>query len=110
MPVWHVSVCPLRNGRVSERKLRPIALKHLAPVGDREHEWSEVGPTAYHVRRRLTPEELVMVGGAVDCRGTAEGLVRFYNIRHQLSEEMLAFAMRELGTAASRSTADVPPA
>lgn len=33
-------------------------------------EWIEDRPVAYHIRRRLTPGEQVLVGEVVDVRGT----------------------------------------
>lgn len=35
-------------------------------------EWSEWTGVAFHLRRRLTPDEQARVGDAVDLRGTAE--------------------------------------
>jgi hypothetical protein len=43
-------------------------------------EWHEDSPRAYHVRRRLTPDEQKLVGDVLDLRGTAEArdrLARF---------------------------------
>ena len=49
----------------------------LKGVGSAEvGEWHENRPLAYHVRRRLTPTEEVVVGPAIDIRGTDEAINR----------------------------------
>lgn len=54
-----------------------IALDELAGVGDPTlGEWHEWTGKAYHVRRRLTPEEQQSVGPVVDVRRTEEGFGR----------------------------------
>lgn len=52
--------------------LRVAALQALEGVGDNRHEWEEWTGRAFHIRRRLTPEEQEYVGPAVDIRGTDE--------------------------------------
>lgn len=49
----------------------------LSGVGDaRLGEWTEWTGRAYHVRRRLTPDEQVEIGEVIDVRGTTEGTER----------------------------------
>ena len=53
--------------------MRQAAMKALEGVGDSAlGEWEERGEKAYHVRRRLTPEEQVSIGVACDLRGLPE--------------------------------------
>ena len=54
--------------------MREHAMKALDGVGAADlGEWEERGERAYHVRRRLTPEEQASVGEACDVRGTEDG-------------------------------------
>lgn len=60
--MWHVSIA--RHDRRTGRATRTITAEHLERarralhgVGDLEHEWTEHGATAIHVRRRLTAAE-----------------------------------------------------
>lgn len=54
--------------------LRRMALGALSGVGDETlGQWEAMGQTAFHVRRRLTPDEEAQVGAVVDVRGTPEG-------------------------------------
>ncbi len=64
--------------RPHKLELRGRALIALAGVGDsRLGEWHEWSGYAYHVRRRLSAEEQLVVGPAVDCRGTDEWQKRY---------------------------------
>jgi len=74
-------------------------MRHLAAVGDRGHEWHEWTGHAYHVRRRLTAAEQLLVGDAVDLRGTAEGRLRFERLREQLPALAVRMAEQELSEA-----------
>lgn len=59
--------------RLAERTLCSMAIGALRGVGDATlGEWLEMGATAFHVRRRLTAEEQLLVGDVVDVRGTPE--------------------------------------
>lgn len=83
--------------RLRSPALRCLALRHLAGVGDRAHEWAEDTDRAYHVRRRLTPEEQAVIGAVLDLRGTAEGWERFERMRDQLPDLAFRLVLEELG-------------
>jgi len=76
-----------------------LAYRQLEGVGDSTQEWNE-NPNnyAHHLRRRLTVEEQVLVGEAVDCRRTAEAYKRFRDIKNQLPERMQKFAEKEISS------------
>jgi hypothetical protein len=57
--------------------LHSRALKALEGVGDRTHEWHEWSGFAYHIRRRLTPEEVHWPEEVRDIRGTPEAEARY---------------------------------
>lgn len=60
--------------KLVEPTLRRMALSALSGVGDETlGQWEEMGKTAFHLRRRLTPDEAAAVGEVVDVRGTPEG-------------------------------------
>lgn len=66
-PVWHVSVS---RGTAQAQRLKALAI--LFGRGDSARgEWWEVGHLATHLRRRLSADEEVLVGPAVDIRGDA---------------------------------------
>jgi hypothetical protein len=71
-PVWHASAAhPDRKVR------RKAALRALDGVGEKLlGEWHQDSPRAYHVRRRLTPQEQQRVGDVLDLRGTEEARAR----------------------------------
>ena len=49
----------------------------LAGLGDpRAGEWRERGERAFHIRRRLSDREMILVGPAVDIRGSEEARIR----------------------------------
>ena len=48
----------------------------LQGVGDDRREWREWSGVAYHLRRRLTDEEQVAIGEAIDLRGKPEARIR----------------------------------
>lgn len=76
MPVWHASASPLGGLPTRLKSLKALSLGALRGVGDSAHEWHDGTPRAYHVRRRLSPEEVAVVGAAVDLRGTQEAIDR----------------------------------
>jgi hypothetical protein len=66
-PVWHASVA----GPARKAELRSRALLALHGVGaPRDGQWDEWTGRAFHLRRRLTTEEAIQVGGMLDIRGT----------------------------------------
>jgi hypothetical protein len=95
--VWHSSAAPLPGQRLRSGALRMLALRSLADVGDRVYEWDEWTSRAYHVRRRLTPDEQAVVGAVLDLRGTEEGWARWQAMRDHLPEPALRLALEELG-------------
>lgn len=61
----------------TEAVLRPLVEEALKGVGDASRgEWREWTGRAYHIRRRLSEQEQLLVGPAVDIRGTDEALER----------------------------------
>ena len=76
-PVWHCSVAPLR--KVPTKVLERIALKELEGVGApiSGGEWREFTGRAFHIRRRLAPDEEALVGPVVDIRNTEEAKIRW---------------------------------
>lgn len=79
---------------------RRRAVAELAGLGDPElgewHEWSGV---AYHVRRRLSPAEQVLVGEVADIRGTREAVRRAEALGARLAYAAPAIVAHELGPA-----------
>jgi hypothetical protein len=77
------------------RTLERYARAALDGVGDAEAgEWTEAwqrgprpGNKAFHVRRRLTPEEAAQVGDVVDVRGTPEVDRRLAVVRRWLPKD-----------------------
>ena len=68
-PVWHASVAGPGLGRT---QLRNLALGALHGVGaPLLGQWDEWTGRAFHLRRRVRPEEEEIVGGMLDIRGTA---------------------------------------
>lgn len=92
------------NRSPREMLLRDIAMRHLAGVGNRKHEWHEWSGYAYHVRRRLTEEEQKAVGPVIDLRGTDEAKQRLEAIRHLIPTAAVRIALEEI-----QSPAPVPP-
>lgn len=77
---------------LGRRELRRLALRVLDGVGDaRLGQWEEQHG-AYHVRRRLTDREALLVGPVEDVRGTDEAKRRAALIPAQ----MLAHAPAEV--------------
>jgi hypothetical protein len=64
--------------------LRRIALKALEGVGDEAlGQWEEWTGKAFHIRRRLSNEEQLLTGDAIDIRGTSEAIRRVYELPTQ---------------------------
>lgn len=59
-------------------------------------EWQEWSGYAYHVRRRMTSTEQLLVGEAVDLRGTAEAWGRLEACRDEIPAEMVRLALEEI--------------
>lgn len=79
-PVWHASAA-----HADPKTLRILALSALQGVGDSNlGEWEEWTGNAYHVRRRLTNEEMNYTGPAVDVRGTQEAARRLARVSQWL--------------------------
>lgn len=70
--MWHASTASNPMLNLSKDQLRVEALNALEGVGDPHHQWEQWTGRAFHVRRRLTPEEQEFVGPAIDIRGTDE--------------------------------------
>jgi hypothetical protein len=71
-----------------------IAERELRGVGDATlGEWREIGDTAVHLRRRLTPREERQgrIGGVCDVRGTEEFTHRIRAMRPFLPPQMRHF-------------------
>lgn len=94
MPVWHASVA---NGwpvgewtRPIRRRARRLAAKALAGVGGKP-EWFEFGDRAFHLRRRATPAEVLIIGEARDIRGTPEYQERVDVVMGEVTPMQAAF-------------------
>lgn len=78
--MWHVSTAWQRLFLPPE-ELRRLAHDELVGVGDADlGEWIDYGHSAVHVRRRLRPEEDLLVGPVIDIRGTAEAAQRAWKV------------------------------
>jgi hypothetical protein len=76
--------------------LRPKTYAALAGVGDSSKEWQKWTGRAFHLRRRLTREEQLLIGEAIDYRGTEEGLKRFEATKGLLPATAVEMALQEL--------------
>ncbi|MCA1832590.1 MAG: hypothetical protein LC750_07635 [Actinobacteria bacterium] len=84
-PVWHASVANQRKHHPDD-EMRLIALAVLKGLGDADlGQWEERGVSAFHMRRRLSDEEAVLVGPVVDIRRTDEAGKRLFAVRKQLA-------------------------
>jgi hypothetical protein len=94
-PVWHASAAVLPGqGSLSGAALRVIARNLLLGVGDPGlGEWEELGERAFHVRRRLTPEE---ARPAVDIRRNPEARQRINAVALAQPAVPLAWLLQEL--------------
>jgi len=72
--VWHASVAPRAGAHYRPETLQALARRALDGVGNAAlGEWDEWNGYAWHVRRRLTEAEALVVGPVVDVRGTLDG-------------------------------------
>jgi hypothetical protein len=77
--------------------LRGMAYEMLDGFGDKTlGEWVEDRTRAFHLRRRLSPDEQSRIGEAHDCRGTEEAAKRFDAVSAELPPEALFLALEEL--------------
>lgn len=84
--MWHASVAPARGAQYGNDTLRKIAIQALAGVGDAAAgEWEEIGAVAFHLRRRLTEAEALLVGPVIDVRGTRDGQHRCARIQRYVA-------------------------
>jgi hypothetical protein len=90
--VWHASV----GGACAPNVRRRLAFEALRGVGLMTLQWEQNRSEAYHVRRRLTPEEQTLVGEAVDIRGTAEARERVQRALSLLPAAVIEFAYEEI--------------
>ena len=98
-PVWHASVAALPQVKPIEKYLRRAARKALGGVGDEElGEWTEFTGFCFHLRRRLSAEEQIIVGEVVDVRGTPEALRRFELMKPHIRGPFIELAVEELGS------------
>jgi hypothetical protein len=76
--------------------LHRTAVWALDGVGSAElGEWSEWTSRAFHLRRRLTPAEQLVVGPALDIRGTEEQVRRWIAVRDAAPELVRAGLLEE---------------
>lgn len=91
--MWHASVASMG---IKNHDRRRLALRALDGVGIVTKQWEDDRPAAYHVRRRLTPHEQLLVGDVCDLRGLPEALTRFEAMRHVLPAFGLTLAQEEI--------------
>jgi hypothetical protein len=89
-------VAPTAGHIVLKPTLHARALKALDGVGDRTHEWHEWTGFAYHIRRRLTPEEARGPGDVRDIRGTPEAAARYRRMAQVLPAQARHVAQEEI--------------
>jgi hypothetical protein len=96
-PVWHASVAIPGLAMLYSVNLRTMAFEILNGVGDaKAGQWFEDRPKAFHIRRRLTPEEQERVGEAVDIRGTPEETQRFQHLLAALPEQVRQIVVNQI--------------
>jgi hypothetical protein len=84
-PVWHASAAPVPGRKAHKGGLQAAALVALAAVGEKSlGEWHEWSGYTYHVRRRLSADEQMVIGDVVDCRGTYEWQKRWESVKREL--------------------------
>lgn len=82
--MWHSSV-GARGMSFGPSTLAAEARKVLVGVGDASlGEWEQWTGRAFHLRRRLSAEEVELVGEVVDVRGTDEARRRLRPVAHLL--------------------------
>lgn len=102
--MWHASAASGPYRKRPTIDLLNFALEALEGVGDPEQQWREWTGYAYHVRRRLTPEEEKLTGPAIDCRvgpHAGEWTKRYYAAVRELPEAAKRFAQEEIGLVVS---------
>jgi hypothetical protein len=97
--VWHASAAAINGKRMGDSQLRRIVRAALSGVGDRTRgEWEEIRPKAFHIRRRLSASEDLLVGPVVDVRGTLEAQERADLVIKQCPWFPLDMIREELGS------------
>lgn len=91
--MWHASVA---GHALASAVRRRLALQALHGVGLETAQWEEERSIAYHVRRRLTDTEAVLVGAVRDLRKSVEGYERFERIKAELPIVVHRLALEEL--------------
>jgi hypothetical protein len=104
--VWHASAAPV-YGTFSQHPLLRCAFEALIGVGNRKKEWREWTGYAYHLRRRLTPQEQLLVGAVKDLRGTTEGIRRYHAMPAFVNKDHMRQAAREIRDPARHGTVAV---
>ena len=96
-PVWHASIADPINRRRADA-LFAIAEGELDGVGDRAHEWREIGNVGVvHLRRRLTDDEAAPIGPVCDIRGSWEATKRLNAVRRYLPPALRLLPDERLG-------------
>ena len=91
-------MAPTAGHIVLKPALQRRALHALEGVGDRQHEWHEWTGFAYHIRRRLTREEVQWPEEVRDIRGTPEASARYRRMAAMLPRMAQRLASEELRT------------
>jgi hypothetical protein len=97
-PVWHASAMPTHDHWVTppRRACHRFALAALEGVGDAGlGQWEEWTGAAYHVRRRLAPDEQLAVGPVVDVRHTDEARRRIGRLPATIRAQLPAVILLE---------------
>ena len=82
--MWHVSVHST-GALALETMLRRIAYQILQGYGDASRgQWEECPDGIFHLRRRLSAEEQLIVGDVLDIRGTPEQDKRWQRVQQYL--------------------------
>ena len=95
--MWHVSIAAFRGGIVPANYLAQLAQQQLLGVGNPLREWQQFTPRAFHLRRRLTREEMKITGKVSDLRKTEAGYQRLEAIKNELPPAVFLLALQESG-------------
>ena len=77
----------------------------LAGVGDSSlGQWEEDRPKAFHLRRRLSAKEALLVGPVIDIRGTKEAVRRMRVLKKQVPQFPLDMILEELNSRPNERT------
>lgn len=60
-------------------------------------QWEDDRPGAYHIRRRLTAQEMAIAGDVADLRGQPEAIDRYLRALPYLPSIAVPMAQEELG-------------